>query len=91
MVKKCEFIGCNTIPSYNLSTEKIAIFCFDHKKENMINVKDKKCEYPDCNKIPAFNLETEKKAIFCGDHKKENMINIKNANISVVINNQLII
>jgi hypothetical protein len=34
------------LPSYNIPTETKAIYCSDHKKENMINVKDKRCIEP---------------------------------------------
>ena len=77
MVKFCIFNGCKKRPTFNLPTETKAIYCFEHKKENMIDVKHKQCQENGCNKHPTFNLPTESKAIYCFEHKKENMINVK--------------
>ena len=75
MVKKCLEKNCNKIPNFNFETEKIAIYCKKHSKENMINVKSKKCL--ECTKQSNFNFETEKTGIYCKKHSKENMINVK--------------
>jgi hypothetical protein len=64
-------------PSYNIPTEIKAIYCNEHKKENMIDIKNKRCIEDGCMKHPIFNLPTEIKAIYCNEHKKENMIDIK--------------
>jgi hypothetical protein len=37
--KKCIFDKCSKIPSFNLPTETKAIYCKEHKKENMIDIK----------------------------------------------------
>jgi hypothetical protein len=69
--------NCIKIPNFNLPNETRGIYCFDHKKANMIDVKNKKCIEPNCTKLPNFNLPTETKAIYCFDHKSNDMINIK--------------
>ena len=69
--------GCLKRSTFNLPTEKKALYCFEHKKENMIDVINKRCIKDGCNKIPNFNLQTETKGLYCFEHKKENMINIK--------------
>ena len=74
MVKKCIYENCNKIPTFNLPTETRGLYCFEHKKENMINVKHKRCIHPNCNKQPSFNLPTETRGLYCFEHKKENMI-----------------
>jgi len=65
-------------PTFNLLNEKKALYCFEHKKENMIDIKNKRCCENNCMKIPNFNLPTETKALYCFEHKKENMIDIIN-------------
>ena len=77
MPKKCLYEGCNKQSYFNVPTEKNGIYCFEHKKENMINVKDKHCIEKGCNKQSYFNVPTEKTGIYCSEHKKENMINVK--------------
>jgi Holliday junction resolvase len=77
MVKTCIFENCKKIPSFNYENEKQAIYCSEHKKENMIDVKHKTCIFENCKKIPSFNYENEKQAIYCSEHKKENMIDVK--------------
>jgi hypothetical protein len=48
MPQNCIENGCKTYPIYNLPNEKKAIYCFQHKKENMINIKNKRCKTPLC-------------------------------------------
>ena len=75
--RRCEFIGCKTIPTFNTIGNKMGIFCFKHKKDNMLNVQSKKCAFEGCNIQPSFNFENEKKPIFCFAHKKDQMLDIK--------------
>ena len=77
MVKKCIFENCKKQSSFNFENEKNAIYCSQHKKENMIDIKSKKCIFENCKIIPLYNFENEKNAIYCSQHKKENMIDIK--------------
>ena len=71
---KCIEPNCVKSPSYNIPTETKAIYCNEHKKENMIDVINKRCIKEGCITRPSFNLPTETKAIYCNEHKKENMI-----------------
>ena len=48
--KRCEHENCDTRPTFNLSNEKIGIYCSKHKTEGMVNVKDKCLQ---CNDILA--------------------------------------
>jgi hypothetical protein len=51
--KKCKFDNCNKQPSYNYKTEKIALYCKNHKKDNMIDIKHELCNY--CNSTRKNN------------------------------------
>lgn len=73
---KCKEDNCNKHSIYNLPNEKIGIYCNEHKKENMIDIKNKKCLSKECDRRPNFNLPNEKNAIYCNEHKKENMVDI---------------
>ena len=74
--KRCIQENCIKGRSFNFSTETKALYCSEHKKENMIDFKHKKCVHNNCMKIPNFNLSSETKALYCSEHKKENMINV---------------
>jgi len=67
-------------PNYNLPTENKPIYCSEHKKENMIDIKNKRCIEDRCTKIPNYNLPTETKSLYCFEHKTEIMINTKKHN-----------
>ena len=70
--------GCTTRPNFNIEGQTKALFCSKHKKENMVDVKNKKCEFETCKIQPNFNFENNVKAKYCSNHKKEGMIDIKN-------------
>ena len=76
MSLKCIHDNCMKQPNFNISTETKALYCAEHKKENMIDIKNKRCIHVNCMKQPTCNLSTETKALYCAEHKKENMINI---------------
>ena len=76
MSKTCFQEGCLKKASFNISTETKALFCLEHKQENMIDVKHKKCIHEGCDISSCFNFATETKPLFCNEHKKENMINV---------------
>ena len=69
----CKEIDCNKRPTFNYINNP-PHYCYKHKKDNMINVKDPLCE--DCPKTASFNYKDSKIALYCYDHSKENMINI---------------
>ncbi len=67
-------LECNTVPYYNYKGQKKGIYCFEHKKDNMINVIDKKCEV--CNeKIAMWGYEKDK--LRCTEHREYDMINLR--------------
>jgi len=76
MPRYCIYKDCLKQPTFNSSNEKIAIYCSEHKKENMIDIINKRCIHENCLKQPNYNLATEKNAIYCSEHKLENMINV---------------
>ena len=43
MIRKCEYIGCKTIPTFNIDGETKGRFCKTHASSGMVNVKDKTC------------------------------------------------
>ena len=75
MPKYCIFDNCIKHSNYNLPTEKKAIYCVEHKKENMISINNKKCQYINCNDNSLFGY-LDKRPQFCNKHKENNMINL---------------
>ena len=72
----CKEKNCMKLAIYNYIREKKALYCYEHKKERMVDVKyQKKCL--DCNKSSSYNYEGEKKRLYCNEHKKERMVNVK--------------
>lgn len=71
--KKC--LDCHKRAYFNVRQDKRALYCEDHKKDDMIVVSTTPCE--DCGLRASFNLPNEKKPLFCGNHKKDDMINTK--------------
>ena len=61
----CNFINCLKRPTFNLPSENKALYCFEHKKENMIDIKSKRCIEDNCMKIQSFNLHSENKPLYC--------------------------
>jgi hypothetical protein len=77
--KKCNYDDCCKNKFYNFENEKTALFCSEHKLDNMVNVKNIiYCIYPDCKTRPIFNYNGEIKGIYCLNHKKNDMIDVVN-------------
>ena len=72
----CKENGCKIIPSFNKEGETKALYCSEHKKDGMVDVKSKTCL--ECKKHPLFNKEGETKALYCNAHKKDEMVDVKN-------------
>ena len=53
------------------------LYCFKHKKEGMVNVREPTCKENTCDTLPSFNVSGSPNALFCSVHKKEGMVNIK--------------
>lgn len=73
----CREENCKNYPTYNYENETKPVFCFSHKKSNMMNIITNTCIENNCKIIPVFNFEGEKTAIYCNKHKTHGMINIK--------------
>ena len=58
MPYKCIYDGCDKQPIFNLSHETKGLYCSEHKKEGMIDVKHNKCTYNGCNNRANYNLIT---------------------------------
>ena len=41
--KKCKEQNCNKQPLFNISNKNTGLYCSEHKKDNMVNVKSKQC------------------------------------------------
>jgi len=73
----CKYETCGTKPYFNFKSEIKAIYCVKHKKEGMVDIKNKTCEEFNCKKQPVYNFINEKKGLYCVNHKKEGMFDIK--------------
>ena len=51
----CKENGCKKQPSFNKERETKGIYCNAHKKDGMVNVKEKMCIHLDCIIRPSFN------------------------------------
>jgi hypothetical protein len=71
--KLCQQGNCKTRASFNFEGETKAVYCSEHKKENMVNVKSKTCIFENCKTRPSYNYANETTPIYCCLHKKKNM------------------
>ena len=72
----CKVIGCNIRPTFNIEGQTKALYCSQHKKDGMINVKDKTCIHEGCKTQPNYNIKGQTKALYCSQHKKDGMIDV---------------
>ena len=68
-------LDCDKQACFNLPDTKPPIYCSNHKKINMINVKEPRCIEDNCSTRPNYGLPNGKPT-HCSTHKKENMINL---------------
>jgi len=73
----CVELNCDKRAYFNYTGKKRGLYCAKHKKENMIDIKNKKCIEPNCTKNPIFNNPGETIGLYCAKHKKENMVDVK--------------
>ena len=78
MPRYCIEPNCRKRSNFNKEGMKTAIYCALHKKDGMVDVKNKTCIEPDCRKRSNFNKEGMKKALYCALHKKDGMVDVKN-------------
>jgi EsV-1-7 cysteine-rich motif len=76
--KVCIFKGCKTRPNYNKPGKTRAIYCTNHKKEDMVDVKHKTCAHEGCMTRAYYNNPGEKRGSYCTKHKLEGMVDVKN-------------
>jgi hypothetical protein len=74
-------LECDKRAMYNLPGKTGGIYCINHKKDGMINVKGKRCEFIynngiRCYTIPIYNKDGEQKGKFCIEHKEPDMVNV---------------
>jgi hypothetical protein len=74
----CIHDGCKTIPTFNMSGEKKGLYCFAHKLDGMMDVKNKTCIHPECKTRPIFNTNSETKGLYCSAHKLDGMVDVIN-------------
>ena len=71
VTKRCVEENCLKQPSFNFDSEVKGIYCAQHKKRNMVDVRTKRrCVENNCLKNPNFNFDSETKEIYCFQHKK---------------------
>jgi hypothetical protein len=70
----CKEKGCKIRPYFNTEGETKALYCSTHKRDGMVDVKNKTCL--DCKKRPTFNIEGETTALYCSTHKKDGMVDV---------------
>jgi hypothetical protein len=75
-MKFCFELDCPKRANYNYSTEKSALYCATHKKDNMIDINHIKCVENDCPTRANYNYSTQTKPLYCATHKKDNMIDV---------------
>jgi len=62
--QRCNEEGCSKIPTFNLPTETVGLYCAAHKKENMINVTVKRCQHKNCSLAAIFGFKNQRSQ-FC--------------------------
>ena len=72
--KICVFPECKKQPTCNFEGNP-ALYCHQHKLNNMIDVANKKCAHQDCEIAPTYNYINKPGRLFCISHKLEGMIN----------------
>ena len=55
--KRCQFVNCKKIPIFGDPTNKIALFCAEHKNETHIDVKSKTCQFVNCKKNQFLEIQ----------------------------------
>ena len=66
----CKEDGCIKYPNFNIKGEIKALYCSEHKKENMIDIKHRQCFEENCIKRPHFNIVGKTQGLYCFTHKK---------------------
>jgi len=75
--KKCKESGCIKQPSFNYPNKISYIYCGEHKKEGMIDLRMVKYLCKICDEIQANYNYPDLKAEFCAGCKNDDMINVR--------------
>ena len=62
--------NCKTHPVFNILGTNKGMFCFKHKKEDMVNVKNKICIYQNCSTQASYNIKGETNKLYCKKTKQ---------------------
>mmetsp|Transcript_25402 Transcript_25402/g.84028 ORF Transcript_25402/g.84028 Transcript_25402/m.84028 type:complete len:410 (-) Transcript_25402:115-1344(-) len=60
--------GCDRFPCFGDPTNRVLLFCMQHKRDSDVDVVNRLCEHGGCKKHPSFRLPGEKTAKFCKEH-----------------------
>jgi hypothetical protein len=78
MPRKCKHEGCIKRPSFNFVGERVALYCANHSKQEMVDVFSRFCHEEGCRVHPSFNFPVGTKVgIYCTAHKLDGMIDVK--------------
>ena len=72
----CIHPGCKTTPSFNKEGETKWLYCYSHKQEGMVNLRNNRCIHDGCKITPYFNKEGESKGLYCSSHRQEGMVDV---------------
>lgn len=77
--RKC--LKCCKDATFAIAGERRALYCLNHKLEDMVDVRHKSCTciQPNCPKRATYNLPSETKALYCFDHKSADMEDVLHA------------
>jgi hypothetical protein len=75
MTRICIQDGCKKCPNFGIKNGP-SVYCNDHKKEKMENVRAMVCNFKDCNNQPSFNISGNK-PLYCSLHKENSMTNVR--------------
>jgi hypothetical protein len=76
--QKCVTCGEKSVRYNTKQGYPKALFCKDHKKDDMIDCRERLCNPPHCWRQGTFGYTKFDKKLMCKEHKKEGMKDIKN-------------
>lgn len=77
----CQHPNCLVkIAHFNYPGFSPGLYCAEHKKPTMINVRNNVCRYRTCRKRALFNYFRQETPLLCGTHKLPDMTNLINRN-----------
>ena len=75
--KRCLHHGCTKQPSFGVDGSKRVEFCFEHKRDGMVDLRSKRCLQTGCTKQPSCGADGSKRVEFCFEHKRDGMVDLK--------------